>query len=157
MEMNEIYASLQKKLQEIEPAYKALEDKYLFHLAEAEKVEAEMNKTKSNVEALKNAIAALETGNFKPVEEKKEEKQDVKLIGVLTGNPVKVKMVNPRKLRNAKGDVIQYNANGDILNRWPSQRSAAQGLRWDQSGISKFMKQDHNTQIRKKGFYLDWI
>ena len=154
MKMNEIYVGLETELQKIEPAYMEAEKNYNFHLAEAEKAEAKMNELKENVMALREAMAALQKGNFADEEElKKAEEQRKKELSMPP-----VKKENPAKSwTRRKGEIGQFKQNGEIINAFSSQRSAANSLRWDSSSVSRFMKLDHNTQVRKKGFYLEYM
>ena len=154
MKMNEIYVGLETELQKIEPAYIEAEKSYNYHLAEAEKAEAEMNKMKENVMALREAMAALQKGNFAPSEEEKkaEEREQAKKEEL-----ARAKVKPAKSWVRRKGEIGQFKPDGEIINSWTSQRSAAISLRWSPTGISKFMKLDNATQVRKKGFYLAYM
>lgn len=154
MKMADIYVGLETELQKIEPAYMEAEKDYNYHLAEAEKAEAKMNELKENVMALREAMAALQKGNFAPSEEEKkvEEREQAKKEEL-----AKAKVKPAKDWVRRKGEIGQFKPNGEIINSWTSQRSAAVSLHWSQTGVGKFMKLDNATQIRKKGFYLAYM
>lgn len=160
IEMMDIFMGLEKQLEEIEPAYMQAEKDYNFHLAEAEKAEALMNGLKINVDALRSAIDSLKKGNFvfpdftKELEEKKEEVEPKLVLTIPSDEKPKTK---PKRWMTQKGEVWKFAPDGTVLEKFTSQCAASRSMHWDQSGISKFMRFSHETQIRKKGFYLDWV
>ena len=165
--MSEIYMGLESKLQSYEEACKKAETQIDELLAKAEEAEAMMNKYReeaekveaenkimfTNVAALKKSMAALQEGSFATSEEINKEKQETvkkeKLSNVKT-KPVKTWV-------KKKGEIGQYNADGNLINSWTSQKSVAIGLNWDASSICRFMKLKRDTQVRKKGFYLEYM
>ena len=168
MEMHEIYASLQAKLNEIEPKYLEAEKDYEFHMAEAEKASKRMDEVKSSVDALRKAIAALGEGNFSYLVDDKPKKPipivrtvGVPIVTMDTTAPLENATVSksPReragKWKNL--EVWQYKPNGEVMNNWTSQRMAAKALGWSQSGLSHFMKYSKEKQIRERGYYIEWV
>lgn len=169
MEMFELYHQMELKLQEIEPKYCEAEKAYEFHMAEAEKAAQQMDKVKSSVEALRKAIAALETGDFSDlsvtnIENKKEASatvsKDVPKVEP-ESKPVE-EHAAPRKIRERAGkwkhlEVWQYKPNGEAIGNWTSQRAAARSLGWSSAGLNHFMKNSKEKQIRERGYYLEWV
>lgn len=162
MEMHEIYASLQSKLNEIEPKYLEAEKDYEFHMAEAEKASKRMDEVKSSVDALRKAIEALGEGNFSAIFEPKPKKPIpiVRTVGVPVApveNATASKAPRERAGKWRNLEVWQYKPNGDVINSWTSQRMAAKALGWSQSGLSHFMKYSKEKQIRERGYYIEWV
>lgn len=165
--MCDVYMRMEKELHVYEEACKEAENKINELLAKAEEAEAQMNKFRdeaekvesenkvmfNNVAALKESLAALQKADFGPAEEdKKEEKQEpVKEI------PVIAKVKPTKAWVRHKGEIGQFKADGTLINSFTSQKSAAISLRWNASSISKFMKLRRETQVRKKGFYLEYM
>ncbi len=160
MEIKDIYAGIEKELARIEPDYREAEKNFEFHMAEAEKAETKMNELKANVLALREALAALEKGDFEyksVVKPEISKDGDVKVVPANPGAFFKPDVKAVKMNRVSKGEVWKFAPNGTVLEKFTSQKSAAISLRWDQSSVSRFMKLDHANQIRKKGYYLDFI
>ena len=162
MEMHEIYASLQAKLNEIEPKYLEAEKDYEFHMAEAEKASNRMDEVKSSVDALRKAIAALGEGDFSCLVDEKPKKPipivttvGVPVIPTENATVSKAPREHAGKWKNL--EVWQYKPNGEVMNSWTSQRAAARSLGWSQSGLSYFMKYSKEKQIRERGYYIEWV
>lgn len=169
MKMSDVYMKMEQELHENESVLKEADEKIIEYLAKAEEAEAQMRKwqaaaekveadnerVRSNVIALKEAIAALQKCDFTPTEEElKEEKKEQAKKEELA----KIKPFNPVKSwSRRKGEIGQFKPNGELVNRWTSQRSAGISLRWSQTGVSHFMKLDRDTQIRRKGWYLEYM
>lgn len=159
MEMYEIYEGLSKRLQQMEPAYLQEKTKFDFHMEEAAKAEANMNQLKVNVDALKDALAALERGDFTPLKEVTSEEINVEsvIIAEETKDVVEEKKQVKQLTWTKKNPYLgQYDRYGNKMNHWRNQTAAARDLGWSQSGISHFMKFDKEQQIRKKNFYFAW-
>lgn len=167
IKMSEIYMGLEKQLQTYEVACKQAEERIDELMAKAEEAEALMNKYREeaekveadnkvmfiNVAALKKGMAALQEGSFATPEDIKEEKAEaVKKESLLNAK------VKPTKAWvKRKGEIGQFKSDGTFMNSWTSQKSAAIGLQWDASSVCRFMKLKHDTQVRKKGFYLEYM
>jgi len=168
IKMCDVYMRMEEELHRCEAACKEAENKINDLLNKAEEAEAQMIKYRdeaeqveaenklmfNNVAALRKSLAALQEADFNLTEEEiKEEKQEAAKKEMLAN--VKVKPV--KSWVKHKGEIGQYKPDGTIINSYTSQKSAAIGLRWDQSSVCKFMKLDRQTQIRKKGFYLEYM
>lgn len=167
--MKEIYVGTEKELHKNEEALKEADEKIEFYLAkaseaeaemrkwqaEAEKVEAENQRIRNNVTYLRNVIENFQKCDFAPTEEelnKEIEEQRKKEAAA------RVKDYNPAKAWcRKKGNIGQYKPDGNLVNSWHSQRSAAEALGWSQTGVGKFMKLERANQIRRKGFYLEYM
>ena len=164
MKIKENLEDLKKNLEKVEPVYLQAKRNFEEFMAKAEEAEAEVNKYEGVVKALYSAINALSGIDFPETEEPEKEKQPkeckVELKKEETySKPIQVyeKPVKVSKQRDKKGEVWKFAQNGQVLDKWTSQASAARSLSWDQSSVSRFMKLSHSTQIQKKGFYLDWV
>ena len=158
MTIKENLENLKKDLEKIEPVYLQAKRNFEEFMAKAEEAEAEVNKYEGVVKALYSAINALSGIDF-PEEPEKEKPKEMKNENVENySKPIQVyeKPVKVSNKRERKGEVWRFAPNGQVLDKWTSQGSAARSLNWDQSSVSKFMKLGHSTQIQKKGFYLDW-
>ena len=162
MKIKENLENLKKDLEKVEPVYLQAKKNFESFMAKAEEAEAEVNKYESVVKALYSAINALSGIDFPETEEPEKEKSKefkVEIKEETYSKPVQVyeKPVKVSNKRERKGEVWKFAPNGEVLDKWTSQASAARSLNWDQSSVSKFMKLSHSTQIQKKGFYLDWV
>ena len=169
MTMEEICRMIDAELAKSEPTLKKIEEEINYHLTEADKLDHEATQLRINVASLTKAKAALlgisneqtdtNISNVveEPVEAKATEEPDQEYrINVYPDKKEKT----TKKTTGGKWahqEVWQYDANGNIMNSFTSQHSAARHIGWSQSGLSHFMKQNKDTQIRKKGFYFVWV
>ena len=148
-----LYESRVKILQEaFDKAKKELDDEI-----------ALLKVAKDDAYAIEQAIDLLKMGSFaqKPATEETAKAAPVKVVKTVCKTDSKKTETtnkNDKDLtwKHKRAHVLKLNEYDNVLDRWPTQKSAARALGWDQSSICKFMKIDKNTQIKRKGFYLAW-
>lgn len=165
MDILEIVKQIEENLKKIIPLMEMREKK----LAECEKIaeeammaaeaaDKEYKEIKGQYEALTKAKEALTAGGFPQETEKKTEvKTEEKKIedkNVIKTNKKKIEQII---FTRKSGTLYRYDRDHSFLGKYPSQKSAARDLGWDQSSISRFMKFPIEKQIQKKGFYLKWV
>lgn len=148
MEMKQIVKELENKLEEAKTQVEDWEAKEKFYTEAANAANKELELLKDNITSLEMMIEASKEGHFGLNGAKADKpKQEPKAV-----KPKEVE-VDPKHKR---AGVYKINRYDNIEDRWRSQRAAAKALGWDQSGLSKFMKLNKDTQINKKGFALVW-
>lgn len=152
-----LYESRVKILQEnFDKAKKELDDEM-----------ALMKVAKDDVYALEQAIEMLKMGSFaqksttvEPVKAapKNVVKQTNKTVNEESKETVELTKKDMKDLtwKHKGAYVLKLNKYDNVLDRWPTQKSAARNLNWDQSSVSKFMRLSKEAQLNKKGFYLAW-
>lgn len=143
LKMSDIYMGMEKALKEIEPAFEEAQKKYEYFMAEAEKADATIKELETNVISLKNALKALEQGDFSALNNEIEKK-----------NEEEAKKPKPVIWHKKNPDLVRYDATGKEIGRYSSQKKAAIALHWDQSGVCRFMKLSKEAQIKRKQFYF---
>lgn len=144
-----LYESRVKILQEnFDKAKKELDDEM-----------ALMKIAKDDAYALEQAIDMLKMSSFaqKPVTVEVTKTVKTKRVTVKEAQNEKESKDNKSNASDHKGAyVLMMNGYDNILDRWPSQKTAARHMNWDQSSVCKFMKLSKETQLKRKGFYLAW-
>lgn len=169
MEMMEIMKDLERKLNDVyKPAVelwerkaKEKEEELVRVQNELEKARMELKAVRDDSEAIEASLEMLRMGSFAQIEEEKptekvEEKEEPKAVTITAGEKLEKSSGKELTWKHKKAFIVKLNQYDNVLDRWRSQKIAARYLDWDQSSVSKFMRLDKETQLKKKGYYLAW-
>ena len=147
--IDENLKELSLKLAEKQTQIAALEQQIEGLMGKQEKIEVELKDLQNQISALQNMKKAAESADFhlNPPKEKDE----------ITGATIIKKPVKQVAWTRKNGTLIQIDRNQNQVATYVNQKAAARKLGWDQGSMSRFVRLDIETQIRKKGFAFKWI
>lgn len=167
MKMSEIYMALEIEYKNAEVIYDVL-------LKDKEDMEEQMNKLKeklddvvfrfekarNNKDSIAMAMESLsEMGDFKPTKEEEEKEkemmkqEEVKQVAEAS-KAIKEEQSLTWKHRNSL--LVKYGKDGTKLGTYKTRGQLARQLGVEPSTVGYYMKQDIQTQLAKRGFYLQY-
>ena len=164
MELLDIYNGLKENMDELGPRkadlekmvndYQLMVDKYQRLLSGAT---LELKDITDREFALKSAMENLELIDVKaPIKEETENEKEND-TDTLYGAKVIKRPVKQPQFTKKSARLGRYDRNDELIESYATQAAAARTLGWDQSSVSRFLKFEKDTQIRKKNFYFKWI